>query len=353
MKNRCDELREPGFIQIVVSILILVGLLISYLPQMIRIISRGTSEGISPYFILLGTTSATCGFANILLLKESRQDIGCCKELETFHCLAGLLGIAQLGVQLGCFWFIFVLFLVFFRYNTSNVPDEELGGEAPRWQTALLVAVVTLVHALVVIIVSAILTYISPDKLDIWAPILGMTGAALAAIQYFPQIWTTYNLKHVGSLSIPMMCIQTPGGFLFAGSLMARLGWGGWSSWGIFLLTATMQGILLSLAIYYEIQLRKENRSNDGSPTGRHADGRPRTPNRASNHPGADGFDDDMPGPYSSHPEHYANNQEDLARILDRQEADAAADTTPLLRPGGIGNPHRTPSYDENTKYRR
>lgn len=254
MKNRCDELREPGFIQIVVSILILVGLLISYLPQMIRIISRGTSEGISPYFILLGTTSATCGFANILLLKESRQDIGCCKELETFHCLAGLLGIAQLGVQLGCFWFIFVLFLVFFRYNTSNVPDEELGGEAPRWQTALLVAVVTLVHALVVIIVSAILTYISPDKLDIWAPILGMTGAALAAIQYFPQIWTTYNLKHVGSLSIPMMCIQTPGGFLFAGSLMARLGWGGWSSWGIFLLTATMQGILLSLAIYYEIQ---------------------------------------------------------------------------------------------------
>jgi hypothetical protein len=126
MKNRCDELREPGFIQIVVSMcalwshlsllitrtnsdtpsLILVGLLISYLPQIIRIISRGTSEGISPYFILLGTTSATCGFANILLLKESRQDIGCCKELETFHCLAGLLGIAQLGVQLGCFWFM-------------------------------------------------------------------------------------------------------------------------------------------------------------------------------------------------------------------------------------------------------
>jgi hypothetical protein len=80
--------------------------LISYFPQIIRIISRGTSEGISPYFILLGTTSATCGFANILLLKESRQDIGCCKELETFHCLAGLLGIAQLGVQLGCFWFM-------------------------------------------------------------------------------------------------------------------------------------------------------------------------------------------------------------------------------------------------------
>jgi hypothetical protein len=247
----------------------------------------------------------------------------------------------------------FVLFLVFFRYNTSNIPDEELGGEAPRWQTALLVAVVTLVHALVVIIVSAILNYVAPDKLDVWAPILGMMGAALAAIQYFPQIWTTYNLKHVGSLSIPMMCIQTPGGFLFAGSLMARLGWGGWSSWGIFLLTATMQGILLSLAIYYEVQSRKDNASNVGSFIDGHSDGRSRTPNRTNNQIEADGFDNDMPGPYSSHPGHYANDQEHLARILDRQEADAAADTTPLLRPGGIGNPHRTPSYDENTNYRR
>lgn len=75
---------------------------------MVRIISRGTSEGISPYFILLGATSATSGFANILLLPKSRQDVACCKELETFHCVAGLLGIGQLGVQWTCFTFMFV-----------------------------------------------------------------------------------------------------------------------------------------------------------------------------------------------------------------------------------------------------
>ncbi len=83
-------------------------MLVSYLPQHVRIISRRTSEGISPYFVLLGTTSATSGFANILLLPTSRQDVACCKELETFNCLAGLLGIAQLGVQWICFTFMFV-----------------------------------------------------------------------------------------------------------------------------------------------------------------------------------------------------------------------------------------------------
>ena len=83
-------------------------MLISYLPQHVRIISRGTSEGISPYFVLLGTTSATSGFANILLLPTSQQDVACCKELETFNCVIGLLGIAQLGVQWICFTFMYV-----------------------------------------------------------------------------------------------------------------------------------------------------------------------------------------------------------------------------------------------------
>ncbi|OIW31886.1 hypothetical protein CONLIGDRAFT_641658 [Coniochaeta ligniaria NRRL 30616] len=315
---------------------------------MVRIISRGTSEGISPYFILLGTTSATSGFANILLLKESRQDIACCKELETFHCLAGLLGIAQLGVQWICFTFIFVLFLVFFRYNTSNVPEDDLGGDPPRWQTALMVASLTLLHGLVVIVVTTILEYVAPQKLDTWAPALGLMAAILAAVQYFPQIWTTYHLKHVGSLSIPMMCIQTPGGFLFAGSLFARLGWGGWSSWGIFLLSATMQGILLGLAIHYEVQARRENRTHlaNGTDDDGRPNGRPKSPYRPRNHLHANGFDDDIPGRYTNHPETYADNPEQLARILDRQESDAAAETAPLLRTGGIGNPHR--NYDTN-----
>jgi hypothetical protein len=96
-----------------------------------------------------------------------------------------------------------------------------------------------------------------------------------------------------------MMCIQTPGGFVFAGSLFARLGWAGWSSWGIFVLTATMQGILLSLAIYYEVQAHGRG---DGAPK--------------------------LASP-----------------LLGRSSAlgdDAAADTTPLLQPG------RTDSSDRN-----
>ena len=82
-------------------------------------------------------------------------------------------------------------------------------------------------------------------------------AAGLAAIQYFPQIWTTYNLKHVGSLSIPMMLIQTPGSFVWAASLAARLGTEGWSTWGVYLVTGCLQGCLLAMGIYFEVQARR------------------------------------------------------------------------------------------------
>ncbi|KAK4237336.1 hypothetical protein C8A03DRAFT_34709 [Achaetomium macrosporum] len=336
--DRCEELREVGVVNLIVSVVIVIGMLISYLPQHFRIINRRTSEGISPYFVLLGTTSATSAFANILLLPKSRQDVACCKELDSFHCVAGLLGIAQLGVQWICFTFIFVLFLVFFRYNSvDDAGDNELVDDGqPRWQTALLVASLTLLHGLAVIVITGVLSTAAKDYLAIWANVLGVMAALLAGVQYIPQIWTTYHLKHVGSLSIPMMCIQTPGGFLFAGSLFARLGWAGWSSWGIFLLTATMQGFLLYLAIYYEIQSRTSGAEAPKSPS----------PILGRSQLQANVFDDDTPGRYTSHPEIYAASPSQLQTIVDRQESDAATDTTPLLRPGGIGDPHR--NYDTN-----
>ena len=68
-----------------------------------RIIQRQSSYGISPYFVLLGTTSGTCAFANILMLPTSRADMSCCQQIDGFPCFAGILGIAQVGMQWSCF----------------------------------------------------------------------------------------------------------------------------------------------------------------------------------------------------------------------------------------------------------
>ena len=59
-------------------------------------------------------------------------------------------------------------------------------------------------------------------QLSLWATFLGVSSAILAALQYAPQIAHTYRLKLVGALSIPMMMIQTPGGFIMVISIMIR-----------------------------------------------------------------------------------------------------------------------------------
>lgn len=82
---------------------ILLGILISYLPQHHRIISRRSSEGMSPYFVLLGATSSNSAIANILSLPASHDDLSCCKEVSGFECFAGVLGIAQIGFQWASF----------------------------------------------------------------------------------------------------------------------------------------------------------------------------------------------------------------------------------------------------------
>lgn len=240
-----------------------------------------------------------------------------------------------------------ILFLIFFRYRQANVPQDELRGDAPGWRTAATVGGVCVLHGLVVIILTGVFYLALRKHLDGWAHFLGIMAAVLAGVQYVPQIMTTYHLKHVGSLSIPMMCIQTPGGFLFAASLYARMGVGGWSTWVIYLLTATMQGSVLVMGIYYELA----NRNRESHANG-YLDSAPDSPiehTSAHHRPQAsrtysEGWERGLPGPFTGHPERYAETEEDLDDIQEREERAIIRENQPLLRPGGIGNPRK--NYD-------
>lgn len=57
-----------------------------------------------------------------------------------------------------------------------------------------------------------------------------------------------------------MMCIQTPGSFVFAASLFGTYGLEGWSVWGVYVLTGVLQGGLLYMGIKFEIRDRRQKR---------------------------------------------------------------------------------------------
>ncbi|KAJ5287548.1 hypothetical protein N7478_003234 [Penicillium angulare] len=248
----CRELASPGIFQPVLSVLIIIGILVSYLPQHIRIITRRSSFGISPYFVLLGTTSGTSAFANILVFPKTSQSVACCKESEIsgIACFAGMLGIFQVGAQWLCFFSILLLFVIYFPRATS--PTNPVRPSGPTYRTALIITAICLLHVLATLIISIAFQLKNPAAIPAWANFLGILSATFASIQYFPQIYTTFRLRRVGSLSIPMMCIQTPGSLVWAASLAAREGLEGWSIWGVLVVTACLQGTLLVMAIYFE-----------------------------------------------------------------------------------------------------
>jgi hypothetical protein len=155
-----------------------------------------------------------------------------------------------------------ILFLIFFPTRGPDHPPD--APPPPTWRTALAVVIICGVHWITLLVTSAALFLWAPSSLGPWAVALGAGAAVLACVQYVPQLLTTWRLGHVMSLSIPMMCIQTPGSFVFAASLAARLGAGGWSSWGVYIVTGILQGGLLTMGIRFELRDRAAKRAAEG-----------------------------------------------------------------------------------------
>jgi hypothetical protein len=144
-----------------------------------------------------------------------------------------------------------LLFLIFFPRNPQPSEMDEQDASIPTWKEAVLVLAVSLAFFVVALLGSIIFVYAAPTHVRGWANFLGLLATALAAIQYIPQILMTWKLQETGSLSVPMMCIQTPGSFVFAASLAVRLGPGGWSAWGLFIFTGCLQGVLLAMSLWF------------------------------------------------------------------------------------------------------
>lgn len=143
-----------------------------------------------------------------------------------------------------------IILVIMFAHNSPFQPPED-------YAKIVRAGWIVLTEAVVCIAVSIYLMATSRRQAIAWANVLGIASAALAIAQYLPQLWTTYHLKHTGTLSIPMMCIQSPGGLIWSASLAARPGTK-WTSWAGYLAAALLQLTLLIMAVYFETRRKHE-----------------------------------------------------------------------------------------------
>ncbi|KAI1614737.1 hypothetical protein EDD36DRAFT_163498 [Exophiala viscosa] len=250
-------------------------LLICYIPQWGRIVSRKSAEGLSTYYILLGSLSGVCAVGNIMMLPSSAVEIGCCRTNTQFACISGLLGMLQVIFGIACFWVVLFMYV----YYSEEEADAELRGHRPsisgpdrtfrRAKRAWRVLITACSFAFAVLLVSAMILHRFPWVAQTWADILGVAVAAFACVQWVPQVRTTWHLGHLGSLSPVSLVLMAPYTWIFGINMIIRVGLTGWSAWIVYVLVGTMQIILVGMAIGFTIRdrrLAKEGKQHCATP---------------------------------------------------------------------------------------
>ncbi|KAF9354756.1 hypothetical protein BGX34_010834 [Mortierella sp. NVP85] len=185
------------------------------------------------------------------------------------RCLEGTLGIAQLFVQFVLFTLIFALYMMYFppqkKVNTLRYKLRLLclPARSFAWSISLFFAKIIAGNFVVSAIITMILLAFVCDMTDhhsiwalLWAGFLGITSVFLTMIQYIPQIVETYLRKSVGALSISMMLMQTPGAILMTISLAHSPG-ANWSTWVPYAVAAFFQAVLLGMCVYYRFHTKR------------------------------------------------------------------------------------------------
>ena len=93
----CEALHDQNQGQFGFTVLVVLGSIISNIPQQYRIARRRSAEGVSAYFLLTGLVSATCNLANIIILSQDIFD--CCQSggISNYECTTAVMGIVVSG----------------------------------------------------------------------------------------------------------------------------------------------------------------------------------------------------------------------------------------------------------------
>ncbi|KAF8075944.1 hypothetical protein FPV67DRAFT_1469828 [Lyophyllum atratum] len=339
------------------------GLIISYAPQLLRIINKGSSEGFSPWFLLLGSTSSAAGFLNMVTMQW--RVVKCCPAFSLGNCLEMTAGIVQLGLQWFLFTSILVLYLIYYpphlKYAEIDVDTHDTRPpvhvktpiKSDDWRLSIILAWVVAIHMAFITFTTFLLLLTTPtssnpkaplpEPLSQWATFLGVSSALLAAVQYAPQLAHTYKAKLVGALSIPMMCIQTPGAILMIVSIALRPGTD-WTSWITFAVSGVMQGSLLAMCILFTFRQRRFGIDEFGNPLPGSSD----SEHSHSRPPSGDEVD--VPGLITGEEEDPAAVRDALAAALElaaesdirnAEPEEPPSEETPLLGAGKVTEPKR------------
>ena len=220
-----------GNLHLIFSLVVLLGILAGYFPQIHKLVSNKSVDGLSSLFLILGAIGTNSLLLNSVILQWTQLE--CCLEQELGDCLRNTLSVVQLAVQFVLFNSIVLLFYVYASGSKGS-----------------LVLLSSLFHFLFALLFAIFISYYYPKHIKAYAAFLGMLTLAVSLTQYIPQIYLTFKSGRVGALSIASLMIMAPGSFIFAWTLATSPGTNP-STWITLLFTGSLQTMLLVMCIIF------------------------------------------------------------------------------------------------------
>lgn len=248
------------------GIFLILGVVISFLPQYYKIIKTKSVEGISHWSLGLNNISCFCAlFGSFMLdyyiLNDCYKDTFCGRNIVPF---------LQLILIWLCMLIYYILYIVYYNrteteiYTTEgflfmNYKFSKIKREAYYVYGFFAFYITVFLGAVSLTSVVLIANWENWEKHGIlFGDMLNILAAMITSFFWIPQIYETWKKQDIGALSLATLVMQTPGSlltFLFQ-VLISH------SSWFIgapYLISFILQTILLTMGIIFEYNKQKNN----------------------------------------------------------------------------------------------
>jgi len=247
-----------GFGWIIVGLIILIGSVGSVIPQIILIIKKRSSYGLSMFSTVLTNFGQFSIVTNVVAL-HSEQFAGLPHSGSIF------IAIPRLLTFINNFFFCAIYMVIVFMLIVFSPKRYISVNEAPlSWAKIVSQYWLVIVYPIIAIIIFSLFCLVGTqhgfydDSVHNIGKTMGTVSSLLVFIQYLPQMITTYKLKDSGSLSMTMLIIQAPGGIV--NTLFLAIGQKeNFTTWISFLLASIQQFILLGMCVFYNCQKSSQN----------------------------------------------------------------------------------------------
>jgi len=258
----------------------------SFVPQMFTLFQHKNLDGVSGLTMMLNYLSNLFTTINTIILYW--YEVQCCKRLSAVQCIGNMVPMIQLSSSAVCTFIIFTQATAYSGRNRmtdeQKVVQDELTVNRNRSATDYIafifgtngfiakLFVMSLIGSVILFCIgAALMVFVGIDAKATsgYAKGIGLGAILFLMVMYIPQLYTTYKVKHSGTLSVTSLLIQCPGSLavVYFAAIQSHLDW---TTWSPYLASASQQAILLIMCLYYFLVNRNKKKEQENEPLMNH-----------------------------------------------------------------------------------